>query len=116
MIGQRIRDERERQNMSLKQLALEVGITSAALSQIEKGKRSLKIDLLLKIADTLHITPNDILGRDVSVMSNNTKYIIHISKKDLTILQTIKKHDKLYKLLSSDRTEEAITFWSKKIN
>ena len=116
MIGQYIRDERQKQNISLKALALEVGVTSSALSQIEKGKRSPKIQTLLKITDALHISPNDVLGKNISVTTHHTNYTIYLTKKELEILNEIKKHEKLYKLLSSPRGKKIIEVWAKKIS
>lgn len=116
MIGQYIRDERQKQCISLKALALEAGITSSALSQIEKGKRSLSIKVLLKITDALHITPNDVLGKNVGVTTNYTNYTIYLTKKELEILKEIKKYEKLYKLLSSPRGKKIIEQWAKKLS
>ncbi|MBQ9011810.1 MAG: helix-turn-helix transcriptional regulator [Bacilli bacterium] len=116
MIGQRIKEERLEQHISLKALAIEVGISPSALSQIENNKRSFSIKVLLKIADALSITPNDILGRNEGVTINHTNYTIYLSKKELEILNEIKKYEKLYRVLSSSRGKENIKWWAKRIS
>lgn len=52
-IGVRIREIREARGMEAKELAKLAGIDSANLSRIEKGKYSVGLDILSKIATAL---------------------------------------------------------------
>lgn len=58
-IGQRIRAQRQSNNLTLRQLAEKVGCTEAYLSQIENGKVSPSIASLKKIADGLQTKITD---------------------------------------------------------
>ena len=58
-IGQRIKVQRQSNNLTLKQLAEKVGCTDAYLSQIENGKVSPSISSLKKIADGLQTKITD---------------------------------------------------------
>ncbi len=49
-VGERIREMRKEQNMDAKELASLVGIDPANLSRIEKGRFSVGLDILAKIA------------------------------------------------------------------
>jgi len=55
-IGTRITILRKKQNKTLEKLAYESEISKGGLSEIERGKREIRISTLLKICDTLDIT------------------------------------------------------------
>lgn len=61
-IGQRIRDLRQEQRMTLAELAQRAGITSANLSNIENGRYSVGLDILNKIATAL--------GAEINITTN----------------------------------------------
>src|SRR5438093_5477146 len=63
-VGARIRDLRERTEMQSQQLAAKVGIDPSAMSNIERGKRSVKTDELARIAAALGVSPLAILSPD----------------------------------------------------
>lgn len=53
--GEKLRTVRERKKRTLKDVALEVGVSESLISQIERNKVSPSIDTLLLIADVLDI-------------------------------------------------------------
>lgn len=56
MVGQRIREERERREMTLEQLAEAVGVASRGqMSRFETGERTVDSVLLRRIAVTLNV-------------------------------------------------------------
>lgn len=61
-IGARLRTIREHNNLTLCELASEIGTTAATLSSIENGKRLPRVDLLLKIAKYFKIQSDFLLG------------------------------------------------------
>ena len=63
-IGERIKRKRELLNMQLNDLAKKVGISSSALSQIEKAKAFPSIMTLKAIADNLHSTVGELIGEN----------------------------------------------------
>ena len=60
-IGQRIKTQRKRAGLSQKELAKRIRIFPGPLSNIETGKHTPSIPVLMKICQILEITPNDIL-------------------------------------------------------
>jgi transcriptional regulator with XRE-family HTH domain len=63
-IGDRIKKQREKQNLPLGELARKVGITSSALSQIENAKSFPSIITLKSIAENLHTSVSDLIGEN----------------------------------------------------
>ena len=55
LIGQRIRAERLRQNITLREVSDSAGLTSSQLSQVELGKNAASIWALVCIADSLGV-------------------------------------------------------------
>jgi transcriptional regulator with XRE-family HTH domain len=73
-IGSRIREWRETLQLSLNQLAKELGTTPASLSIIENGKRTPRIELLIKFAKYFHQTTDYLLG----LTSSNDEYYLQV--------------------------------------
>jgi DNA-binding XRE family transcriptional regulator len=55
VVGQRLRETRAAQGLSLEQLARLTGISAPALSLIETGKRDPRLTTLKRIADALRV-------------------------------------------------------------
>ncbi|MFT3752158.1 MAG: XRE family transcriptional regulator [Paludibacter sp.] len=66
-IGERIKRKREQLSMQLNDLAKKVGISSSALSQIERAKTLPSILTLKMIADSLQTTVGELIGENESV-------------------------------------------------
>lgn len=69
-IGERIKRKREQQSLQLNDLAKKVGISSSALSQIERAKSFPSIITLKLIAESLQTTVGELIGENESVTSN----------------------------------------------
>jgi len=54
-VGEKIRQVRERKAITLRQVAMQAGVSESLVSQIERNKVSPAIDTLLSIADALDI-------------------------------------------------------------
>lgn len=63
-LGERIRRKRESLHLKLNDVANRVGISSSALSQIEKAKAFPSILTLKTIADCLHSTVGELIGEN----------------------------------------------------
>jgi transcriptional regulator with XRE-family HTH domain len=72
-IGERIKRKREQQSMQLNDLARKVGISSSALSQIERAKAYPSIITLKLIAENLQTTVGELIGENESA-GNNTVF------------------------------------------
>ena len=53
LIGRRIRAERLRRNLTLRELSESTGLTNSQLSQVELGKNAASLWALVRIADSL---------------------------------------------------------------
>lgn len=62
LIGKRIRKERLRRKLTLRQLADRTGLTSSQLSQVELGKNAASIRALVWIADSLGVRVSALLS------------------------------------------------------
>jgi len=77
-LGARIRKERENLNLSREKFAEIVGISPYYLGQIERGDRRMSLEILIKIANTLHVSVDYILfGVDMLFYNSscNKEYI-----------------------------------------
>ena len=59
--GNKIRMLRESQNMLLRQLAALLDMDTAQLSKIERGERNAKKETVIKLADILTVTSDELL-------------------------------------------------------
>ena len=57
-LGQKVRNIRKREKMTLKELSEKTGVSISFLSQVELNKSSATLETLRKIADALHIHPS----------------------------------------------------------
>lgn len=69
-LGNRIREERLRLNLTQEKLAESANITTAYLGQIERGERGVRLDKLIVIAQTLGVTIDFLLKDYVSSLDD----------------------------------------------
>jgi transcriptional regulator with XRE-family HTH domain len=69
-LGERIKRKRESLHMQLNELATKVGVSSSALSQIEKAKAFPSVVTLKSIADNLYTTVGELIGEN-EILTNN---------------------------------------------
>ena len=61
-IGEKIKAIRKSKGLSQKQLAENLNVSEAMISQYERGIKNPKIETVAKMADALEVTPFDIMG------------------------------------------------------
>ena len=110
MLGQRIKEARMDKKLSQAELAKLIGVSKVTISWYESNSRTPSLENFEKLIDVLGISADYTLGREVSVVSENSTYTARVSKKDLEILAALKKHKDVYNKLyeDSDRTAELI--------
>ncbi len=60
--GEKLRALREGHNLSIRQLAANLGISSHShIVNLEAGRKKPSLDLILKICDLFAVTPNQLL-------------------------------------------------------
>lgn len=62
MIGERLRDARQNQQLSLTQVATRANISAATLSRIENEKQGLGIQMLFALSRILGVSPEAMIG------------------------------------------------------
>lgn len=70
-LGNRIRTERKRLNLTQEQLAECIGVSSTYVGLIERGERSVTLEILILIANTLHVSIDYLLMDSVEVSSDS---------------------------------------------
>lgn len=100
-IGDRIRKRREFLNLQLKDLSNMVGISSSAMSQIEKAKAFPSIVTLKSVAENLHTTVGELIGENESL---NNMPVIH--KNDIKFVKKNKSGTKFYLLSHHDLNKQ----------
>ena len=75
-LGERIKEERLRLNLTQEKLSEKVGISTAYLGQIERGERCITLDKLIPLANYLGVTVDFLL----------TDYIVTDEDNSLNIL------------------------------
>jgi transcriptional regulator with XRE-family HTH domain len=55
-LGKRIRQERQKLNLTQEKIAESIDISDSYIGQIERGERSLTLDTLVKLANKLGVT------------------------------------------------------------
>ncbi len=69
-VGDRLRALRTERGLTQTDLARLVGSHQTALSQIEVGRRGVSLHQVLKLAQVLKVTPDEILGKAAQTPSN----------------------------------------------
>jgi transcriptional regulator with XRE-family HTH domain len=90
-VGSRIAQLRERQKWTQEELASKLGITRAALSHYEKGRREPDHEVLVKLADCFRVSVDFLVGRTQnpqSVLDDQTRqFVENLELSDENILQ-----------------------------
>lgn len=60
-VGKRIKAAREREGMTQEELAEYVDMSATHISVIERGKKGLRLENLVRIANVLGVSPDELL-------------------------------------------------------
>ena len=71
-LGERIREERKRQQLTQSTLAERIDISDTYMGQIERGERSLTLDTLVRLVNKLGVTIDYLLSDYVTLIDDNT--------------------------------------------
>lgn len=70
-LGERIREERKKLNLTQAQLAEAIDISDTYMGAIERGERSLTLDTLVRLVNRLGVTVDYMLSDSVSDNDSN---------------------------------------------
>ena len=104
-IGDKIRKYRMSIKMTQAEFAARLGVTGASVSAYENGTRQPSYYILVKIANILGVTTDNLLGRDRYIektinVSRLTDTQINTLKE---IIDTYEKYNKMYEFLSENK-------------
>jgi transcriptional regulator with XRE-family HTH domain len=97
-IGERIREARTAQHLSLTVLSHQLDVSAATLSRIENGKQSLDVTLFLLIAKTLRKSPDELLADADSIQGTDDELVVRIGALGA------KKRTQLWRELAASRS------------
>lgn len=111
MLGQKIREARLAKGLSQAQLGKIIGVSKVTISWYESNSRTPNLENFAKLTEALDMSCDYALGREITVVSENSEYSAKIAKKDLEILSALKKRKDVYAKLYEDpeRTVELIS-------
>lgn len=70
-----IRELRKKQNISMKELGLSIGVSESTVSLYENGKRQPDYDTLIRIADYFNVSTDYLLGHTCTQNESNDIFI-----------------------------------------
>lgn len=82
IVGERLRDMRQSQHLSLTDVATKAGISAATLSRIETSKQGIDLDLFLTLARILKTVPHELLSDGGVVGDKNDPLVKKINALD----------------------------------
>ena len=88
-----LRKIRKEKGLTMKQLGAIVGVTEAAISQYETGKREADFETLLKISEALDCTVDYLLGREIQKEKPGVNEDDELSEKKKLVINKIKNMD-----------------------
>lgn len=93
-IGNRIRLEREKFDMTREKLAELLNLSPYFLGQIERGERKMSISTLVNISECLHISIDYLFFEQVNINTNNN--VLHAlinkcSEKEINVIESLIK-------------------------
>ena len=97
LVGDRIREAREKLNLSQEELGEKIGVTKVSISGYEKGTKNPKLNVFVKLANTLDLTPDQLLNHDINIMCEEE--IPYAFKKEMRLIKELRKNEDEYKKL-----------------
>ena len=65
--GTRLREERDRSSLTQEELAKRLGIARTTIANIERGRQSVSIPVLYRLASALGVSPEILLPKSVGI-------------------------------------------------
>lgn len=82
IIGQRIRINRERFNMTQEEMGEKVGLTRSSIANIELGRQKIQLDTLYQVALTLKLEVYDLLPSVIELENGENDNIQFLLEQD----------------------------------
>ena len=105
-VGLRIKLERTRQNLTQEQLAEKADISTSYLSAIERGKQSISLDYINRIAEALHIPVTDLMVHEPESRYGKKEPVTEYGMASLSPAERKRKMAELDEMISSRNDRE----------
>lgn len=105
-VGLRIKLERTRQNLTQEQLAEKADISTSYLSAIERGKQSISLDYINRIAEALHIPVTDLMVHEPESRYGKKEPVTESGMASLSSAERKRKMAELDEMISSRNDRE----------
>ncbi len=97
LIGKRVKEIRLNKKISQQALANKIGVSKVSVCGYESGKRIPSLPVIIKLAEVFDVSVDEMLGRDLKVMAEDTKtYYATIAKEELIFLKELRKNTMLH--------------------
>ena len=104
MLGNRIKEARNKAGFSQKEIAKKLNVSRAAISWIESDSRTPTLEHFEMLLDILDLDANYALGRErhVDIVSESSTYHAKISEKELEMIIELRKYKNTYNKIMED--------------
>ncbi len=116
-IGNRIKDRRKELKMSQKDLGNMVGLTSATISRIEDGSRTLTQENITKFTQALEVSPDWLMGWSDQPQISRIQLAQHVLSVLENMQVTVEKEDPMLarlmgyiNLMNDDQKQKLIDY------
>ncbi len=93
-IGNNIRKIRQKQKLTIEEAASIIGVSSNFLGKIERAQSIMSLETLIKIANGLNVTTDDILSSELDNISSS-----RVMKNNENLNLIARKNPDIYKLI-----------------
>lgn len=115
MFQRRLKEAREKRNLTQTELGKVIGVTGNAVCYYEKGGRVPAIDQIAKMAEFLEVDLLWLLGKELTAtFQRKSSKIVNLSEEDWIIIKAIHSNPDLFNYLLDD-TEEKVAKLSRVI-
>ncbi len=93
-LGVRVRQERERNNLTQSELARKVGVTGSFIGHIERGEKKASVETLVALCNALEISPSVLLRDSLSDGAIQSQLNFDAENQELMkgILHMVREH------------------------
>lgn len=104
VIGEKLRELRESNNLSQKDVADRLGVGQTIVAYWEKGERELKATMIDQLATFYQVTPNYLLGYEDSLLETNNR-MKRVTQSDMEMIEAILNDKDFIKILKGNPEE-----------
>ena len=105
IFGERLKELRKESELTQKELADKLSISSSAVAMYERGNREPSFEIMEEIADLFNVDMNFLLGKSQERNATQKK-----SLADVEHQEAVEKAAELFSRLSEEEQQQALTY------